>query len=212
MRGGPQVCILSRMDAATLIPLLLAYRYWIIFPLAVIEGPMLAFALGILASMGYVSLPIVLGILILGDVLPDTVFYVLGRFGQSSSIIRRFGARFGITDEHFADAQKLWLEHPGKTMLMSKFAYGVAAAFLFMAGVMRMPPLTFYGYSVSISIIHYSIILLTGYFFGTALLQAGDIVRITEFALAGVTLLIALYVFGLWYLKSRFGWQKHEPR
>jgi membrane protein DedA with SNARE-associated domain len=200
------------MDPASIMSLLLMYRYWILLPLAIVEGPMLAFVCGILASLGILNPLIALGILVLGDIIPDTVFYFLGRYGRDYRFVKRIAAKIGINDEHFADAEKLWREHPGKTMLMSKFAYGIAAAFLFMAGLMRMPVHIFYGYSVSISILHYAIIMLVGYFFGSSILAAGDIVTMIEIGAAGLALLVAAYVITVWYMRKRFAWKKDDER
>lgn len=190
------------MDPTALMSILLTYRYWVLFPLAIVEGPMLAFVCGLMVSLGYLSIPLTLGILILGDIIPDTFFYLSGRYGSERPIIKRLAARIGVTDEHFADAKRLWNTHPAKTMLMSKFAYGISAAFLFMAGLMRMPAHTFYGYSISISIAHYSVLMTAGYFFGASLVSAGEIVRSIEYVVAGGALLISVYVTIMWYLRK----------
>ncbi len=190
------------MDPGVIMSILLTYRYWVLVPLALVEGPMLAFVCGLMVSLGYLSAPLTLCILILGDIIPDTFFYLSGRYGSERPLIKRLAARIGVTDEHFADAKRLWNTHPAKTMLMSKFAYGISAAFLFMAGLMRMPARTFYGYSISISIAHYSVLMTAGYFFGASLVSAGEIVRSIEYVIAGGALLISGYVTIMWYLRK----------
>jgi membrane-associated protein len=192
------------MDPTILMPILLAYRYWVLFPLAIVEGPMLAFVSGVLVALGYLDPVLTLAILVLGDVIPDTVFYTLGRFWSDRPFVKRIAARLGVTEGHFSDAQQLWNEHPGKTMLMSKFAYGVSAAFLFMAGLMKMPAPKFYTYSVSISIAHYIVIMTVGFFFGESLLATGELVRIIEYGVAGGALLISAYVSVMWYMRRSF--------
>ncbi len=190
------------MDPEALIAALLAYRYWVLLPLAIIEGPMLAFVCGLLISLGYLSPQVTLFILVLGDIIPDTFFYFTGRYGSDRPVIKRLAARIGVTDEHFADAQRLWHAHPGKTMLMSKFAYGISSAFLFMAGLMKMPVQKFYGYSVSISVVHYAIIMTAGYYFGASLATAGELIRMIEYGIAGGALLVSAYVTIMWYLRK----------
>lgn len=192
------------MDASALMTALLTYRYWVLLPFAIVEGPMLAFACGVLVSLGYLSAPLALFILVLGDIIPDTIFYTLGRFWSERPIVKRLAARIGVTEEHFSDAKRLWHEHPGKTMLMSKFAYGIASAFLFMAGLMRMSAPRFYGYSVSISIVHYTVIMTVGFYFGTSIIAAGELVRMIEYGVAGLALIISAYVTGMWYMRRSF--------
>ena len=192
------------MDTAALMAILLTYRYWVLLPLAIAEGPMLAFVCGVLVSLGLLSMPVTLFILVIGDIIPDTIFYFLGRFWSDRPFVKRLARRIGVTDEHFAEAQRLWQENPGKTMLMSKFAYGISSAFLFMAGLMRMPAPRFYGYSISISIVHYMVIMSAGYYFGSSLVAAGEIVRIIEYSVAGFALLISGYVTVMWYIRRSF--------
>jgi membrane-associated protein len=202
--ANSHTAILAAMDPAGLLTLLLTYRYWVLLPLAIVEGPMLAFACGVLVSLGYLSAPVTLGILVLGDIIPDTVFYTLGRFWSDRPVVQRLAARLGVTEAHLADARGFWHNHPGKTMLMSKFAYGISSAFLFMAGLMRMSALRFYGYSISISIAHYVVIMTAGYYFGASLIAAGETVRIIEYGVAGLALLVSLYVGIMWYMRSSF--------
>jgi membrane-associated protein len=192
------------MDTAALMTILLAYKYWVLLPLAIVEGPMLAFVSGVLISIGILSAPIALIILVIGDIIPDTIFYTAGRFWSDRPFVKRLAARIGVTDEHFDDAQNLWNEHPGKTMLMSKFAYGVSSAFLFMAGLMRMPAYRFYGYSISISFAHYIVIMTAGYYFGASLISAGQVVQIIEYGVAGIALLVSAYVTIMWYMRKSF--------
>ena len=194
----------ARMDPASLMTILLTYRYWVLLPLAIVEGPMLAFACGVLVSLGILGALPTLCILVIGDIIPDTVFYSLGRFWSDRPFVKRLALRIGVTDDHFKDAQSLWHEHPGKTMLMSKFAYGISSAFLFMAGLMRMPALRFYGYSISISIAHYIVSMSAGYYFGASLVAAGEAIRIIEYGVAGTAVLISAYVTVMWYMRKSF--------
>ena len=199
------------MDTAALMAILLAYRYWVLFPLAIVEGPMLAFVCGVLISLGILSAPITLIILVIGDIIPDTIFYTFGRFWSERPFVKRLAARIGVTDDHFNDARHLWQEHPAKTMLMSKFAYGVSSAFLFMAGLMRMNVYRFYTYSISISIAHYVVIMSAGYYFGSSLLAAGEVIRIIEYGVAGLALLISGYVSIMWYMRKSFPMAPAKP-
>lgn len=192
------------MDIEAVMAILLAYRYWVLLPLAIVEGPMLAFVCGVLISLGLLGALPTLLILVVGDIIPDTVFYTFGRFWSEKPFVKRLAARIGVTDEHFDEAQRLWREHPGKTMLMSKFAYGISSAFLFMAGLMRMTATRFYGYSVSISFAHYIVIMTVGYYFGASLLSAGQVVQIIEYGVAGIALLVSAYVTIMWYMRKSF--------
>ncbi len=192
------------MDLAFLMSILLTYRYWVLFPLAIVEGPTLAFVCGLLISLGYLDPVITVCILVVGDIIPDTVFYLSGRYGSERPIVKRLAAKIGVTEAHFSDARRLWNTHPGKTMLMSKFAYGISSAFLFMAGLMKMPALKFYGYSVSISCAHYIVLMTAGYYYGASVVSAGEVVRMIEYGIGGAALFISAYIGIMWYMRKSF--------
>ena len=65
------------MDLAAIILLLEQYRYFILFPLACFEGPMVAFVAGTLIPLGYFSPLPLFAVLVLADVIPDISYYFL---------------------------------------------------------------------------------------------------------------------------------------
>lgn len=151
---------LFSMAIESLIPLLSAYRYWLVFPLACVEGPAVAAVAGFMVSLGVLqALPVYL-LLLLGDLVPDTVFYVLGRTGHQSAFIRRFSEKRLAVIEHF------WLEHTFKSMVVAKWALGLSGPLLVSAGLARLPFWRFLGAALPISLFQYAAFLAAGYFFG----------------------------------------------
>jgi len=64
-----------------IIGLLIAYKYAIIFPVAVIEGPAISIIAGYLGQSGYLNVFFVYVLIVLGDMFGDTIYYAIGRFG-----------------------------------------------------------------------------------------------------------------------------------
>ncbi len=150
------------------IELVLTYRYWILFPLACFEGPITGFVVGTLVALGYFNMFAVFGLLVMGDVVPDVTYYIVGRYGERRSLITRYMGKIGITAEHFGAIHRLWHEHTGKSMIFSKLAYGLSTPFLISAGVVHVGLKRFLRYSLPISIAQYTILMGLGYFFGAA--------------------------------------------
>jgi len=67
---------------------LLQYRYLALFPLACIEGPILALVVGFMVHLGYFSFIPAYFIMVLGDFVPDSVYYFIGRFGDKEKLIK----------------------------------------------------------------------------------------------------------------------------
>lgn len=148
--------------------LVLTYKYLILFPLAVLEGPLLAMLGGFLIKAGYLSLIPTYIILVLGNVIPDTVYYGIGRFGHKKNFIEKYGAKFSFVRNHFPLMEKLWATHFRKTIFLSKLAYGLSTPFLISAGLVKIPFKKFISYTASIDLFDIAIFIALGFIFGQA--------------------------------------------
>src|SRR5450432_4605817 len=61
--------------------LLTQYKYLLLFPLAIVEGPIIAVIAGFLCINGFLNLFIVYPIIVAGDLIGDTICYFLGLWG-----------------------------------------------------------------------------------------------------------------------------------
>lgn len=192
-----------QLDSITTI--VLEYRYWILIPLSFLEGPVVAFVAGTLAAAGYFNIYLLALLFFVRDVGLDGVYYAMGFYGASSKFAKTVMHKIGITEDHLAEVGELWRTHPAKTMFLGKLSYGIASAFIIVAGIVKMPPRLFFGYGVFVVVTQYGTLLLLGFFFGNAL--GGDITKMLEnvqYAVGGLTLIIGLYYIGSRYVRSRF--------
>jgi len=190
------------LDAIT--QLVMQYRYWILFPLAFMEGPILAFVLGSLSALGYFSILPSFVILLIGDLVPDTAYYLLGRYGERKTFISRYAKKIGIDAEHFEAVRRLWSKHPAKTTFLTKFAYGLSTPLLVSAGVIGMPLHRFLRYTVSISIIQYGVLLALGYNFGRSFALVSGTLEVVQLVAAGVAAVAVAYYFLMRYMRRKF--------
>ena len=108
------------ISAGTVTQLLLTYRYWLLLPLALVEGPVVALVAGALVLLGYLqALPVFL-IAVLGDFLPDMAYFSLGRWGTRTALLRRWEARAGAGSAQMNKIRNLWHTRPLQAMLFSK--------------------------------------------------------------------------------------------
>ena len=185
--------------------IVIEYRYWILVPLSFLEGPVVAFVAGTLAAAGYFNIYLLALLFFIRDVGLDGAYYAIGYYGATTSMAKRLMKKLGITEDHLAEVGEMWKHHPGKTMFLGKLSYGIASAFIVVAGVVKMPLRLFFGYGVLVVVTQYGTLLLLGYFFGNAL--GGNITKILEnvqYAIGGLTLVIGLYYIGSRYMRSRF--------
>lgn len=156
-----------------IISLILAYKYYILLPLAILEGPILAIVSGFFVSVGYLSLLPVYFIIIAGDVLGDLSLYVVGRWGRKV-VINLFGKFFHITPEKLEQVKEYFNLNQRKTLVFSKLIHGIGITGLIAAGSLQIPYWKFFRICFAVSIIQSAIIIFLGIFFGGAYLRLAE--------------------------------------
>ncbi|MEK7604457.1 MAG: hypothetical protein AAB442_01525 [Patescibacteria group bacterium] len=149
--------------------LILQYRYWILIPLTFLEGPVIAFIAGTFASVGFFDLYALAILFFVRDVGLDGICYAIGYFGGRTTFSERMLTKIGITDDHLSNVRRLWEQRPFSTMFIGKLSYGIAAAFIVVAGMVRMPIRPFFFYGSVVAVLQYGTLLFAGYFLGSSL-------------------------------------------
>ena len=184
------------MELAAIIALLEQYRYLILFPLACLEGPILGFITGTLIPFGYFHPVPLLVTLILADLIPDVVYYYLGRWGKNRTWVQKFIAKLRITPERLELLRKLWHTHTIKAMLVTKFAYGLSTPLLITAGLVHLPFSKFWKLSAFLAACQYTVLVSLGYFFGEYFTKVeSTLVRVQILVAAAAVVFIIYYFF-----------------
>ncbi len=178
--------------------LLVEYRYWILIPLTFLEGPVVAFAAGTLASLGYFKMYELAILFFVRDLLVDTGYYCAGYFGRNSRAVRRVLAWLKIDDANLDSIRGRLLKHPIQTIFIGKLAYGVASTIIVGFGVIRMNYLTFMAYGVWVTILQYGTLLVLGYYYGESLgTRLTNVLEAFQYLAAAVAIVVAIYyLFG----------------
>jgi membrane protein DedA with SNARE-associated domain len=185
------------MHLAALAPILLRYRYWIIVPLSLLEGPMVAVATGALASQGYFNPYVALWFFVGKDLLVDGAYFYLGRFAGGHRFCAKLLTRLRITASDIDRVRGFWISHGWRTMFVGKLAWGIAPLFLAVAGMVAVPVGQFFRYAAGVALLQYVVLLMLGYYFGAATATASGALRIAQYAVAAGVL------SGLVYLRVR---------
>jgi membrane-associated protein len=180
-----------------IIHLLTAYKYLILFPLAVVEGPILAVIAGLLCSEGFLNPLIVYPIIILGDITGDSLVYALGRWGKSQRPGRLYRL-VGLTARKIGRARTYFEDNPIKTVSLSKLILGVGVAGIFLAGNSKVPYKQFLAVCLGTSLAQYTVYLGIGLFFGRAYRE----INLYLNYLAALSIVLAFCLFFVIILKS----------
>ena len=145
------------------------YKYQVIFPLAVVEGPIVTVITGILIARGQLSAVPAFAIIFAADMVSDPALYLLGRFGRHLLHRLRF---VKVPPARLEQLEKQFEHSPWKTMVIGKLSYGLGSMFVVAAGAAKMPWLKFLQYMGAVDAVKTTLLLVLGYFFGRAILHS----------------------------------------
>ena len=139
------------MSLDSITTLIIHYRYLILIPLSIIEGPIVAFSAGTLASLGYFNIVALSLFFFARDIIMDGLYYLVGYYFANTLFAQRILKKLRVTKEHLGTVKDLWEKNPGKTMFIGKLSYGIASSFITVAGMVRMNLTIFFGYVKDLS-------------------------------------------------------------
>lgn len=145
-----------------------AYKYFALFPLAVVEGPIITVIAGFFVSLGYLNFWLAYAIIVAGDLSGDALHYAAGRWG-GRKFIDRWGHYFGIGPNQVASLEKQFDKRGDKLIFIGKMSHGIGGAFLIAAGMVKMPFDKFIFSNLLATLIKSLLLLLIGFYFGHAL-------------------------------------------
>jgi len=157
---------------SSILVLLIKYKYLILLPVAILEGPFAAIIAGFLASSNVFNIFVVYVIIVLGDMIGDSFYYFLGRLSGSSVV--KHGRHIGVTHEKLENAKKYFANYHHKALVISKLAYGIGISGLVAAGVLKISYKKFMKTCLFIALIQSAFLLSMGFLFGHAYLQIGN--------------------------------------
>lgn len=181
-----------------------AFKYPLVFLLAIVEGPMVMVASGMLYRLGAFNFLPIYFTLILGDFAADLGWYFVGKYG-ARKFIDKWGRYFSMTPEIVERLEKLFEQHHDKILFISKITmgFGFALATLMAAGMARVPLKRYALYNFLGGFVWTGILMSIGYFFGQiySILDKGFRAAFVVFLIVFVLSLI--YGLGK-YFKARF--------
>jgi membrane protein DedA with SNARE-associated domain len=185
------------------IPLIARYGYWLLLPIAVIEGPTVAAITGALVALGQFDPVISCLLLVAADLVGDALYYCLGRYGHGplSSWINK---RLNITADRLRPLEQRFHDNDWKLIMIGK-TQALGGIILYFAGASRMSFTRYMGLNLLGTfpkVIVFELIgFALGYFFGAGVLHS---TRYVDFVTASLfTLAFVVLVAGYWLVRRR---------
>ncbi len=177
--------------------LLIKYKYTILFPGLVIEGPVLTLMSGFLASPAggsIFSLYTLYILVVLSDIVGDTIYYLIGRWGRRS-FIKALIVKWRGNDEELEVLERYFDKYGGRTLLAAKVTHGIGWPVLIAAGSAKMPYRRFITTNTIISIFKSALLVALGYFYGQSYVALS---RYINYGGLVMTLIVAVIALLIW--------------
>ena len=148
-----------------ILTLLAAHPYLWLFPLAVVEGLLVAMVAGSMVSLGLVSWPLAYLLVVAADLVGDTAFYVLGRFGHRPRVRRALG-RLGVNSSSLDRLEALFRKRGARVLVGGKLTHFAGAPVLAAAGLARIGYGRFLLWNLVATVPKSAALMAVGYLFG----------------------------------------------
>ena len=158
------------------IAILINYGYFLLFPIAVLEGPIISVIAGFLVLQGYFNILLVYAVMVVADLTGDFLYYGIGRFAKKS-FLDKWGHFIGLHTERLSVIEKHFEKGGGKTLLFGKLTHSVGFMILLAAGAARMPLKKFFWFNFLATLPKSLIFIGIGYFFGYAYNQVNSYIE-----------------------------------
>ena len=149
----------------TILSLLAAHPYLLIFPLVVLEGPISTIAAGLLVATGVMSWPVAFAIAVTADLSGDTFYYLLGRSARYPRIARRL-VRLGLTQEKLAAMEASFRRNDGRALVGAKVVDVASVPVLVAAGLTKVGYGRFLAWVAAATVPKAGLLMLGGFFVG----------------------------------------------
>ena len=168
----------------------LTHGYFFLFLVMCVEGPITTAAAGFGAALGYFNPWAILVLSILGDLVPDAIYYFIGYIGRFT-IIEKVGFRLGLTQARIDRLEDKLRKHYGKSMVALKLTPVIPTFGFMLVGYLRLSFVKFMEFSAAVTLPKSIIFLILGYFFGR-LYNINQYLHYAEvmFPLAGIAILL----------------------
>ncbi len=179
-----------------MIALLMTYKYLILIPLSIIEGPIVTIGAGFLVTLGVFNPLVVYVIMVIGDIIGDAGVYFIGYHGK------KLLKYFRVTEEKLEKAKEYFRKNHHKALAMSKLVHGLGFTGLIAAGALHVPYKRYFITCASISVVQSAVMLAIGVLFGHAYVQIG---KYLNFYAAGASVLVLVIILIVVIRKFKLG-------
>lgn len=177
---------------------LTTYKYLILLPITIIEGPIITVIAGFLASLNILGLFTTYAVVVFGDVVGDLLYYGIGYWGREN-FIARWGKYIGLSLERVKAMENQFKKRGKSILIWGKISHVFGAVILVSAGIVKVNLKDFILFNFFATLPKSVILLLVGYYFGQAYVRINKYFDYTAFIAFGLGM-AAIIIY--WLIKK----------
>ncbi|HKB88084.1 MAG TPA: VTT domain-containing protein [Patescibacteria group bacterium] len=183
--------------------LLYSYSYLVLFPLVVVEGPVVTIIAGFLVSLGFMDFTLAYMTIVVGDLAGDMLYYSAGRWWLNKTYKRVFKF-LRINLNLFYKLESAIKKNKGPFLFFGKLSHAIGGLVLFASGSAMIPVREFLWFNFWGTLPKSLILIAVGYYFGSTVSNFNRALNFTVLGLFVLTIILIGLYFGVSYLSDRF--------
>jgi len=181
-------------DMQSILSLIQSQSYLLIFILMIVEGPVTTVAAAFASSLGIFNIYIIIILSTLGNLIPDTLLYFIGRFSRGPKV-ERYLIKLGFKKNRIEQIDSGFKKHAGKTLVFAKLTPTLPVLGLILSGFTKVPIKKFFLIDILFNITSAIIFVGIGFYFGVVSASILKYLKIREYVLLFIIPLAVLVYF-----------------
>jgi len=176
--------------------------YLLIFIGMFIEGPIVAFIAGFLAALGFFNPFILVLLFILGNQIPDSILFYIGRFSRGK-LVYKILSYFKINKKELIWLEKNIKKHLIKTTVFYKTVPPLPLPGIVISGFAKVPFRKFFFIDLIYNIFYAIFFVALGYYSGIITDTSLRLFKLGQFVLLGAAAAAAILYFLIKWIISK---------
>jgi membrane protein DedA with SNARE-associated domain len=191
------------IQTSEIFKLLFTYSYLILFPLVVVEGPVVTIISGFLVSLGFMDFAPTYLTIVTADLTGDFLYYSAGRWWLNKTykgILNFFNIDMKVVHKLELAIKK----NKGPFLFFGKLSHALGGLILFAAGSAEIPIKEFMWFNFWATLPKSLILLAVGYYFGSTVSNFKKYLDFTVLGLFALTIILIGLYFGVTYISNKY--------
>jgi len=190
---------------SAVLSILVHYKYFVIFPITIVEGPIIMIISGFLVYLGQLNAGVAFIMLTVADIIGDSLYYLIGKYWRKSAWVKKWAGFLGYDEKSEEFLEEHFRRHKGKTFLLAKISHGLGGSVQVAAGIAGVKYSEFLGYSILGTLPKVLVLMCVGFYAGSSYVKIDEYLNYAGLIMVGIAcLIVALYIFLSRYAKNYF--------